>query len=203
MKLKICGMKYPGNILEISELLPDYMGFIFWKKSLRFFDGQIPALPKSIKKVGVFVNASLEEIILKINKYDLDVIQLHGDETASFCQQIQHQNIEIIKVFSVDDHFNFEILNPFESVCDYFLFDTKGQNPGGNGITFNWEILKKYHSIKPFFISGGIGVDEINKIKKLNLPIFAIDINSKFETEAGKKNVALSSEAINNVRTKI
>ncbi|GAW88510.1 phosphoribosylanthranilate isomerase [Flavobacterium psychrophilum] len=66
MKLKICGMKYPENILEVSTLLPDYLGFIFWEKSSRYFDLEIPKIPESIKKVGVFVNATLEEILLKI-----------------------------------------------------------------------------------------------------------------------------------------
>ncbi len=85
MKLKICGMKYPDNILEVSQLLPDYMGFIFWEKSSRFFDSEIPNLPKSIQKVGVFVNDTLEEIITKIKKYDLNLIQLHGNESVAFC----------------------------------------------------------------------------------------------------------------------
>jgi phosphoribosylanthranilate isomerase len=199
MKLKICGMKYPNNILEVSELLPDYLGFIFYKKSSRYFDGEIPKLSKSIKKVGVFVNATLEEINLKIEKYHLDIIQLHGDENPEFCKNLKHQNIEIIKVFSVNDEFNFEELFPFEDVCDYFLFDTKGKLPGGNGITFNWEVLKKYNSKKPFFLSGGIGIEEIEKIKILNLPIYAIDVNSKFEIEPGLKNIQLCKDAINSI----
>ena len=191
MKLKICGMKYPENILEVSQLLPDFLGFIFWEKSSRFFDGEIPEIPKSIKKVGVFVNATLEEINSKIKKYDLNVIQLHGNESDLFCFELKSKisnHIQIIKVFSANDAFDFSVLEPFENACDYFLFDTKGKLPGGNGITFNWQILEKYHSRKPFFLSGGIGLDEIEKIKNLNLPIYAIDVNSKFEIEAGLKN---------------
>jgi phosphoribosylanthranilate isomerase len=189
MKIKICGMKYSENILEVSQLLPDYLGFIFWKKSSRYFDGEIPEIPKSIKKVGVFVNATSEEIILKIKEYDLNVIQLHGNENPEFCKKLKQKNIEIIKVFSVNDDFNFSILEPFENACDYFLFDTKGKLPGGNGITFNWQILQHYKLTKPFFLSGGIGLEEIENIKKLNLPIYAIDVNSKFEIEAGLKNI--------------
>ena len=189
MKIKICGMKYSENILEVSQLLPDYLGFIFWKKSSRYFDGEIPEIPKSIKKVGVFVNATSEEIILKIKEYDLNVIQLHGNENPEFCKKLKQKNIEIIKVFSVNDDFNFSILEPFENACDYFLFDTKGKLPGGNGITFNWQILQHYKLTKPFFLSGGIGLDDIESIKKLNLPIYAIDVNSKFEIEAGLKNI--------------
>ncbi|KFF19554.1 phosphoribosylanthranilate isomerase [Flavobacterium hydatis] len=194
MKLKICGMKYPDNITEVGSLLPDYMGFIFWEKSARYFDGIIPDLPKSIKKVGVFVNQSQEEILSKISKYDLQAIQLHGHESVEFCQELKSKidtKIELIKVFSADENFDFEVLKPYESVCDYFLFDTKGKLPGGNGTTFDWKILNKYNSIKPFFLSGGIGLEEVETIKEIsitNLPIYAIDVNSKFEIEPGLKD---------------
>ncbi len=197
MKLKICGLKYPNNILEVGSLLPDYMGFIFWEKSARYFDGALPNLPKSIKKTGVFVNASQEEIVSKISKYDLQAVQLHGNESVAFCQDLKNtlaKSIEIIKVFSVDSSFDFDELKPFESVCDYFLFDTKGKLPGGNGTTFDWKVLKNYPSQKPFFLSGGIGVDEmdlVNEMLKTDLPIFAIDVNSKFEIEPGLKNIKL------------
>ncbi len=194
MKLKICGMKYPDNILEVGSLLPDYMGFIFWKKSARYFDGTLPNLPQSIKKTGVFVNTSKEEILEKVTKYDLQAVQLHGHESVAFCQELKNTlstTIEIIKVFSVDEAFDFNQLEPFETVCDYFLFDTKGKLPGGNGTTFDWKVLEQYPSQKPFFLSGGIGLDEIDLVKqilKTDLPIYAIDVNSKFEIEAGLKD---------------
>ncbi len=204
MKLKICGMKYPDNILEVSQLLPNYMGFIFWKKSSRFFDGEIPNLPKSIQKVGVFVNAPLDEIVSKIEKYDLNLVQLHGNESVAFCLDLKHEiknlkqtPIEIIKVFSILDDFDFSILKEYEAICDYFLFDTKGKLPGGNGTVFDWKVLEKYPSTKPFFLSGGIGIEEIAPVKQLlktNLPIHAIDINSKFEIEPGLKNKQLLEE---------
>lgn len=197
MKLKICGMKYPDNILEVGSLLPDYMGFIFWPKSARYFDGDMPELPKSIKKTGVFVNESIPVIEEKITKYNLQAIQLHGQESAAFCKEIKTKlatSIEIIKVFSADENFDFSILEPYETVSDYFLFDTKGKLPGGNGTTFDWKILSSYPSTKPFFLSGGIGIEEfdaVNEILKTNLPIYAIDINSKFEIEPGLKNINL------------
>ncbi|MDR7210425.1 phosphoribosylanthranilate isomerase [Flavobacterium piscis] len=194
MKIKICGMKYPDNILEVGALLPDYMGFIFWEKSARFFDGEIPNLPDTIKKVGVFVNESVENIVAKINKYNLQAVQLHGKESVEFCQDLRNKintKIEVIKVFSVGDDFDFDVLKPFENVCDYFLFDTKGKLPGGNGTTFDWKILEKYKSEKPFFLSGGIGIEEIPTIKNLKLPIYAIDVNSRFEIEPGLKNINL------------
>ena len=190
-------MKHPDNILEVGALLPDYMGFIFWKKSARYFDGIIPDLPKSIKKVGVFVNATTDEILAKIKEHDLQAVQLHGQESVAFCLDLKskmNRPIEIIKVFSVNDTFDFEVLKPFEGICDYFLFDTKGKLPGGNGTTFDWEVLKNYPSKTPFFLSGGIGIEELEKVKqvlKTNLPLYAIDVNSKFEIEAGLKNTEL------------
>ncbi len=194
MKLKICGMKYPDNILEVGTLLPDYMGFIFWDKSARYFDGTLPTLPQSIKKTGVFVNAKKEEIEAQVLKHDLQAVQLHGQESVAFCHELKNtlaNTTEIIKVFSVDDTFDFNQLEPFETVCNYFLFDTKGKLPGGNGTTFDWKVLEQYPSQKPFFLSGGIGLDEIDLVKKIlktDLPIHAIDVNSKFEIEAGLKN---------------
>lgn len=201
MKLKICGMKYQDNIIEIASLQPDYLGFIFYEKSSRFFNGNIPQIPESIKKVGVFVNASIDTIIEKINTYNLKAVQLHGDESPEYCDHLSDAilisaediNIEIIKVFSIKDRFDFSILNDFEDVCDFFLFDTKGKLPGGNGYTFNWNVLKDYPSSKPYFLSGGIGLNEIKNIKEFKKTkasdyCYAIDVNSKFEIEAGLKN---------------
>lgn len=204
--IKICGMKYPDNILEVGSLLPDYMGFIFWEKSARYFDGTMPDLPKSIKKVGVFVNESTEVILAKAQKYNLQAIQLHGQESVAFCSDLKSKmdaSIEIIKVFSVSDSFDFRVLEAFETVCDYFLFDTKGKLPGGNGTTFDWKVLENYPSTKPFFLSGGIGIEEIKSIQeisKTNLPIYAIDINSKFEIKSGLKNEEKLKRFINNLK---
>ncbi len=199
MKLKICGMKYPNNMIEVSSLLPDYMGFIFWEKSARYFDGIIPPMPKSIKKTGVFVKAELEEIAAKVKKHDLEAVQLHGNESVAFCKELKTilpPEIEIIKVFSVDENFEFETIKPFEQIADYFLFDTKGKLPGGNSVVFDWKVLKNYPSTKPFFLSGGIGLDEmeaVSEILKTDLPIYALDINSKLEIEPGLKNTELCS----------
>lgn len=197
VRIKICGMKYTKNIIEIGSLLPDYMGFIFWKKSGRYFDDLIPNLPKSVKKVGVFVDETIDIILAKAEKYNLQAIQLHGKEQADFCEILKNKisnEIKIIKVFSISDGFDFDLLKPFETVCDYFLFDTKGKLPGGNGRTFDWKVLEKYPSNKPFFLSGGIGPEELNSIKeilKTQLPIHALDLNSKFETEPGLKDKLL------------
>lgn len=143
--------------------------------------------------MGVFVNEKIDIIIEKIEKYQLNCVQLHGNESLAFCEELKKKintNIEIIKVFLIDEHFNFNKIKTFENLCNYFLFDTKGKLPGGNGTTFNWDLLKNYSSDKPFFLSGGIGLKEIEKIKAMKLPIYALDINSKFETKPGMKNVA-------------
>lgn len=197
MKLKICGMKYLENIQEVAALQPDYLGFIFYEKSKRNFEGVIPVISKSIKKTGVFVNASTDEVIAKINLYDLQTVQLHGDESVGFCKELRSQffnsiELEIIKVFGIKDEFNFDTLKPYLRVVDYFLFDTKGKERGGNGVAFNWNILEKYPFTKPFFLSGGIGLEqqeEIHQIRKTDLPIYALDVNSKFENKQGFKKI--------------
>ncbi|MEL0457572.1 phosphoribosylanthranilate isomerase [Flavobacteriaceae bacterium SZ-1-7] len=200
MKLKVCGMKYQDNIEQVAALQPDYLGFIFYEKSARHFELEnIPEISKFIKKVGVFVNASLDFIQEKIEKHNLNAVQLHGEESPEFCDALKNKNIEIIKVFSIKDEFNFEILKPYENVVDYFLFDTKGKLPGGNGYTFNWDVLMDYPSNKPFFLSGGIGIDEVEKIKafknsEASKYCYALDVNSKFEIEPGLKNIELLKE---------
>ncbi|WP_046758643.1 phosphoribosylanthranilate isomerase [Kordia jejudonensis] len=226
MKLKICGMKYEDNMTAVSNLQPDYLGFIFYKKSSRYFDTVIPEIPKEIKKTGVFVNASVEEIVNKIKLHDLQAIQLHGSENPEFCKelkekchiersrdatdemlnQVKHDNfnernssVEIIKVFSIKDEFDFSVLKEYEEVVDYFLFDTKGKLPGGNGVTFDWKVLENYPSTKPFFLSGGIGLETITKLNdfmKSNASkyCYALDVNSKFEIVPGLKNIELLKE---------
>lgn len=194
IKLKICGMKYSENIEEIALLQPDYLGFIFWSNSSRNMDyDSIPILPSGVKKVGVFVNASIDEILLKVNQFQLDIIQLHGDESISFCKELNHYNFEIIKVFSIGNLFDFSNLKNYIPYVNYFLFDTKGKKPGGNGITFNWKILENYPYEKPFFLSGGIGKTEVDAIKtflstEIGKKCLAIDVNSRFETKPGYKS---------------
>ena len=192
-------MKFPENIQEIALLEPDFLGFIFYENSVRnYTENSIGSISESIKKVGVFVNERHEKIIKTIQKYDLNIIQLHGKETESYCLELINQlnhnqlNTKIIKSFSVDDCFVFQTLNDYQMV-DYFLFDTKGKLPGGNGTKFNWKVLDKYHLEKPYFLSGGIGLDDVKSIKEfIKTPAskycFALDVNSQFEIEAGLKN---------------
>ncbi|MFC0606023.1 phosphoribosylanthranilate isomerase [Winogradskyella pulchriflava] len=192
MKLKICGMKY--NTSEVAQLQPDYLGFIFYDKSPRNFEGTITKLPKGIKKVGVFVDEKVEVIVNHIEKHQLDAIQLHGHESPEVCRLLKTTRKEIIKVFSIKNEFDFSILKDYEDVVDYFLFDTKGKLPGGNGYTFNWNVLNNYPSTKPYFLSGGIGLNETESIlsflsKQESKYCHAIDVNSKFEIEPGLKNI--------------
>lgn len=198
-------MKFSDNILEIEQLQPDFMGFIFYEKSPRFYSEEAIPEINAVKKVGVFVNASEGEIIEKTIKYGLDLVQLHGNESSDFCKDLKeiflknNLEVEIIKAFSVDENFDFGALKTYEENTHYFLFDTKGKLYGGNGTVFNWQILKNYTLKKPYFLSGGIGISEINQLKTfLKTPeskyCFAIDINSKFETEPGLKDKIVLKE---------
>ncbi|MDX1751876.1 MAG: phosphoribosylanthranilate isomerase [Salinimicrobium sediminis] len=203
LKLKVCGMREAENIKAIAGLKPDYLGLIFFEGSSRYVSGEIQELDKEIKKTGVFVNASEEDILEKIEKYALAAIQLHGEESGKFCKDIKSRfseagkKVEIIKVFSIKDDFDFQELKAFEGIADLYLFDTKGKNRGGNGIAFNWNVLLDYPSSTPFLLSGGIGSEETEAIKELYKTFqkrqkehlfYGIDVNSKFETAPGLKD---------------
>lgn len=206
MKLKVCGIKY--NPETVAKLQPDYLGFIFWESSPRHFNIEMPELNSDIRKVGVFVDASIDYILESIKKYELDGVQLHGNESPAYCKTIrevklkrqvgehkfEQSRFDIIKVFSIKDKFDFSLLRPFEEVCDYFLFDTKGKLPGGNGYSFDWSVLKNYPSTKPYFLSGGIGLNNSRQIEEfIKKPeskyCHAIDVNSRFEDKPGLKNI--------------
>lgn len=194
LKLKVCGMN--KNTAAVAALKPDYLGFIFWKPSKRYFEGDLPSIPHSVKKVGVFVDERVLIIAEKVKKYGLLLVQLHGQESPAFCEQLKKQipHVKIIKVFPIIDHFDFDQLLQFEEVCDFYLFDTKGKLPGGNGYAFNWQVLENYPSRKPYFLSGGIGLEEIDAIQEfLKRPeaqyCHVVDVNSKFEIAPGLKDI--------------
>ena len=194
MKLKVCGMRSLDNIMALSQLAPDYMGFIFWEHSKRFVTSTTPDLPASIKKTGVFVDATLVYILDIAKQHQLQALQLHGYESPDFCQKLKTTGLEVIKSFAVDTTFDFSVLEAYESVCDYFLFDSKGELPGGNGSRFDWSVLLDYSETKPFFLSGGIGPADQRAIASIinsSLPLYALDINSKFEKEPGLKNIEI------------
>ena len=186
MKFKICGLFNHENINQVAVLKPDYIGHIFWEKSLRYVNNITPNINKEIKKTGVFFNSIAEDVINKIDKHDLNCVQLHGDESPQFCNEILDTGIQVIKSFRIDDNFDFNILKSYEDYCDLFLFDSKSELPGGTGKSFNWKNLKKYDLKKNFFISGGIGLHSIESLIELfemGLPIYGIDVNSRFEDD--------------------
>ena len=190
MKWKVCGMRDPKNVVEVADLQPDYMGFILWEGSKRYCPVP-PQVSEDVTKVGVFVDASIEYIEDAIEEYKLGVIQLHGNESPSICRALQGK-AQIIKAFSVGAAFDFDVLVDYLPYCDFFMFDTKGPMPGGNGTRFDWTLLNNYPFDLPFFLSGGIGlaeIDKINDLRETDLPVHAIDINSKFEIDPGFKDL--------------
>jgi len=196
LAIKICGMKFPENILAVAALRPDFMGFIFYPKSPRYAEPldieTINSIPKSIKKIGVFVNESLENILTVVYKYNLDGVQLHGSENVEICRKLKDTGLLVLKAFPIADAYNFNVTKTYEGACDYFLFDTKTEAYGGSGVKFDWQILNKYKGQTPFLLSGGIAADDSEAILKIEHPKFAgIDLNSKFEISPGFKNVKL------------
>jgi phosphoribosylanthranilate isomerase len=202
-------MRQPANLKQIAALQPDYLGFIFYEGSKRYCEGHITPqllaeLPASIKKVGVFVNEATDVVLATVHKFKLDVVQLHGRETPKQCQELKDAGLEVIKAFSVDDRFVFENTLLYERSCDYFLFDTRGNNYGGNGTVFDWEILKGYLSPKPFFLSGGLNLENLKskEFEKVRSKPFALDVNSGFELEPGLKDVGQVKELIKLIEEK-
>jgi phosphoribosylanthranilate isomerase len=192
IKLKICGMRDLANIGKVVALRPDYMGFIFYDKSPRYVgeNFEMPSIPDSIERVGVFVNQDVAIIIDTVKKYKLDFVQLHGTEKPEQCKELKIKGIKIIKVFSVDESFDFSLLKQYAGHVNYFLFDTKGKYFGGNAEVFDWNLLKQYDQQLPFFLSGGISVENIAGIQKLkNLNLHALDVNSGVEVLPGIKDV--------------
>ncbi|CAN5380075.1 phosphoribosylanthranilate isomerase [soil metagenome] len=202
--LKVCGMKSSDNILEVAKLCPEYMGFIFFRGSKRYVGDEfiIPnEFPKTIRKVGVFVNDSTNEIIRLANKHRLDFIQLHGDELVTQCEELRGNGLKVIKAFSIDGNFVFEAIKEFKNHVDFFLFDTKGGEYGGNGVLFDWNILRAYDQQIPFFLSGGISVDNIENLSVLNgMNLHAIDVNSRVESSVAVKDTDLVARLIDKLK---
>lgn len=194
------------NVKEISDTGADFIGFIFYQDSPRYIgeepcSGLFRNVPNGISKTGVFVNEDPAKILTMANNYDLDMIQLHGDESPEYCSHIRSSGLGIIKAFSITEDFNFKGIRPYIAVCDYFLFDTKTPKYGGSGRKFRWELLKAYNLDKPFFLSGGVGPEDIDDIKTVKYDgFFAVDINSRFETAPGTKDVALVKTFIERIK---
>jgi phosphoribosylanthranilate isomerase len=195
-------MRYPDNILELSRLPIDFMGLIFYEKSPRYA-GNLPpktvrSLPPKMQKVGVFVNADVPEILGKIAAYDLQAVQLHGAESPELCRTLKNHAAIVIKAFPLSQAEDLKVTDLYSDVCDYFLFDTKTPQYGGSGKKFDWKILDGYAGDTPFFLSGGIDLEDIPVIRQLTHPhLFAIDLNSRFETVAGRKDIQKLQELFN------
>ncbi|AHM59759.1 phosphoribosylanthranilate isomerase [Flammeovirgaceae bacterium 311] len=202
LKVKVCGMKDPENLQAVAALQPDYLGFIFFEKSPRYMPHSLQPeslaqLPKHIKKVGVFVNAPAEEVLAQVCRYGLQAVQLHGDESPALCRQLQQAGLEVIKVFRVGEGFSLDQLQPYVEVADYFLFDTQGKQYGGNGRAFNWQLIEGYSLQVPIILSGGVEVTSLEQLAQLqHLPLHALDVNSKFETAPGLKNISALQELL-------
>jgi phosphoribosylanthranilate isomerase len=206
IKVKVCGMCDPLNVKEIGQTNPDFMGYIFYPGSPRYV-GEEPEMaifhnvPPGIKRIGVFLNEDNHKILNLSNRSGLDMIQLHGNESPVSCLQLKSSGLLIIKVFNIDNEFSFENLMQYMPGCDYFLFDTKSEKPGGSGRKFNWEKLEEYTLDKPFFLSGGIGPEDSGIIKTIeNRGFFAVDVNSRFEDAPGIKNVDLVKTFIKSIK---
>ena len=194
MKLKVCGMREVTNIKSVLALKPDLMGFIFYPKSKRFVDAlSLEDIDfGTTQKVGVFVNEKLNSLTEKVKKFDLDYVQLHGDESPSYLAAVKYLGVKVIKVFRILDQLPIDQILAFEQEADYFLYDTLSLEYGGSGKNFQWNILNESPSSKPFWLSGGVSIESLKALGLIDHPgLTGIDVNSKFEDQPGMKNIEL------------
>ena len=198
--VKVCGMREAENIRQVEALGIDWMGFIFWPKSSRYVAEMPSYLPTKCKRIGVFVDTSIGDVMTIAEQYQLDIIQLHGQESPSYITQlISHlsrlRNVKIIKAFNIATAYAFEATKRYEDYVDYFLFDTKGKSVGGNGEKFDWSVLSSYKGKTPYLLSGGIGPNDAKRLSSEFSPLnshfcLGIDLNSRFESSPALKDVA-------------
>ena len=199
MIIKVCGMRDAQNIRDVESLGVDWIGMIFWPKSKRYV-AEVPSyLPGHLKKVGVFVDSTLDDILQHISDYQLDIIQLHGQESPDFAKALKPHTI--IKAFNIEKADDLLQTEKYEGIADYFLFDTKGKMVGGNGQKFDWSVLTTYQGKTPFLLSGGIGPEDTESVKSFHHPrCIGIDLNSRFESEPGFKDINQLKTFINHIR---
>ncbi len=189
-------MRDSDNIRAVELVGADWMGFIFWPESSRYVAERPSYLPGKVKRVGVFVNTTITDILCLVEDYSLDLIQLHGSESTGFILELRNQlstikkSVGIIKAISVASEADIVNCQRYEPFVDYFLFDTKSDSVGGSGHQFNWDILQSYHCSKPFLLSGGIGPDCIAQLHRFSHPqCIGFDINSRFELAPALKDI--------------
>lgn len=187
--IKVCGMRDPENIRAVEKLGVQWMGFIFYPRSPRFVKHIPSYLPSEAKRVGVFVNATLEDIKRQAKAFQLDLIQLHGDESVAFCKCLSEMGFHLIKAFALKTAHDTEATRAYAPFCDFFLFDTPSSVYGGTGLTFDWSLLDAYKGKTPFLLSGGLGLEQAQELQKITHPKFVgIDLNSRFESSPGYKD---------------
>ena len=199
MITKVCGMRDAQNIRDVEALGIDWIGMIFWPKSKRYV-AEVPSyLPEHLKKVGVFVDSTLDDILQHISDYQLDIIQLHGQESPDFAKALKPHTI--IKAFNIEKADDLLQTEKYKGIADYFLFDTKGKMAGGNGQKFDWSVLTAYQGKTPFLLSGGIGPEDAESVRSFHHPrCIGIDLNSRFESEPGFKDINQLKTFINNIK---
>ena len=192
-------MRDAQNIRDVEALGIDWIGMIFWPKSKRYV-AEVPSyLPEHLKKVGVFVDSTLDDILQHISDYQLDIIQLHGQESPDFAKALKPHTI--IKAFNIEKADDLLQTEKYKGIADYFLFDTKGKMAGGNGQKFDWSVLTAYQGKTPFLLSGGIGPEDTESVKSFHHPrCIGIDLNSRFESEPGFKDINQLKTFINKLR---
>lgn len=199
MIIKICGMRDSKNIQQVEELRPDWLGFIFWPKSRRYVSEFPEYMPIYTKRVGVFVDEDIETVRQTADDYALDIIQLHGQESPDYAAQLREW--EVVKAISVSSRDDIMTYKAYEGLVDYFLFDTKCKTVGGSGEQFDWTVLADYVGETPFLLSGGIGPDDVERVKAFHHPrCVGIDLNSRFETAPGLKDVHKLKTFIKKIR---
>lgn len=190
--VKVCGMRDADNIRATEKLGIDWLGFIFWPKSSRYVAAPPAYLPQCAKRIGVFVDASTDDVLQHVADYGLHAIQLHGHESPEYIKALSatHHQLSIIKAFNIATPADLEQTKPYKNLVDYFLFDANGKSIGGNGTQFDWTVLKEYHGQTPFLLSGGIGPDDAEHVKAFRHPQLAgIDLNSRFEVAPALKDI--------------
>ena len=204
--VKVCGMRHAENIRQVVELGVDWIGMIFWDKSPRnvtMVPGNAGIIPDcrsdlgdfKVKRVGVFVDETAQNIITRVVNYKLDLVQLHGHETPTLIRNLRRtladiRPVKFIKAISVSSRDDIAAYRDYEDCVDYFLFDTKCKTVGGSGEQFDWSVLDAYDGTRPFLLSGGIGTDDAERVRNFHHPkCIGIDLNSRFETEPGFKDI--------------
>lgn len=219
LQIKVCGMREPENIRALNALDVDMMGLIFYPKSPRYVRsipvsaGIVPDRAASLlrpraKLVGVFVNEMPQTVVTHAYNYRLDYIQLHGNETPTYIDNLKRTlipdilpDVKIIKAISIREADDVKRWRQYEGHIDLLLFDTKCKTVGGSGEQFDWSVLSTYDGDIPFLLSGGIGPQDAESIKQFRHPMFAgIDVNSKFEDAPAHKDINKLQNFISSIR---